>query len=148
MRPDVPDDIDYGALSNILQHIVDNQKSLTQDGIPTVPDYDKKILFNGLDAAASLLRVGNYQNSAVDQFFDRHSEFTRSDIRNRLAQAYESAMKAHRDSVSLTDGTGDHVFFRLLNDVAPNARKQVQDAVIVLIAYYFEKCDVFQEPPT
>jgi hypothetical protein len=38
------------------------------------------------------------------------------------------------------------VFFRLLSDLAPGATKQVQDAAIVLIAYYFEKCDVFQEP--
>ena len=41
---------------------------------------------------------------------------------------------------------GDRVFFLLLNDIVPGATKQVQDAAIVLIAYFFEKCDVFEDP--
>jgi len=140
-------DIDYGALTEILQHLVDNQKSLPFAGVPSVPGYDEKIVFNGIDIASSLLRVGNYQNSAVDQFFDRHSKFTRSDMRDRFAQSYQDAKAGDSAPDVSGDRIGDRVFFRLLNDVAPKAGKQVQDAAIVIIAYFFEKCDVFEDPP-
>lgn len=145
-RPQYIEDLDFGAFQCILQHIVENQQPLTDGRVAIVPDYDEKIQFNGINLAASLLRVGNYQNSAVDLFFDRHGEFTRADIRNRLARCYQSAMATDCSPTSSDEGVGDRVFFRLLSDLAPGATKQVQDAAIVLIAYYFEKCDVFQEP--
>ena len=113
-----------------------------------VPDYEKKIGFNQIDTAAGLLRVGNYQNSAVDRFFDQHGEFTRKDIRNRLAHNYQEATLHEGTLPASESGVGDRVFFRMLSDIAPKANKQVQDAAIVLIAYFFEKCDVFEDPTT
>ena len=41
---------------------------------------------------------------------------------------------------------GDTVYFDLLDLIAPNGTKAAQDAAVVLIAYFFEKCDVFEEP--
>jgi hypothetical protein len=58
-RPEFIQDIDYAALTEVLQHLVTNQRAIPADGVPTVPDYDKKIHFNAIDRAASLLRVGN-----------------------------------------------------------------------------------------
>lgn len=139
-------DIDYGAFTEILQHLVDNQQAFSNDGPPTVPDYESKLLFNGIDTAASLLRVGNYQNAAVDLFFDRHGQFTKKDIRDRLAKSYNDAVEKVSEMRIQQERMGDQVFFRLLNDIAPNSGKPTQDAALVLIAYFFEKCDVFQEP--
>ncbi|MCA9076889.1 MAG: hypothetical protein KDA93_17820 [Planctomycetaceae bacterium] len=145
-RPEFIEDIDYGALSDILQHIVDNQQSVSAEGLPDVPDYSEKIQFNEIKAAAALLKVGNFQNAAVDTFFDQHGEFTRTDIRNRLAHSYEAAMLAVENHSNDEMAAGDRVFFSLLDLIAPDTEKQVQDAAIVLIAYFFEKCDVFQDP--
>ena len=96
--------------------------------------------------AASLLRVGNYQNVAVEEYFDRHGEFTKTDIRNRLAHSHEAARVDVSGNAATDAPPGDRVFFHLLNDIAPGATKQVQDAAIVLVAYFFEKCDVFEDP--
>ena len=144
-RPEHIQDIDFGALTEVLQHLVTNQRPLPAEGIPAVPDYDKKMQFNDIDQAASLLRVGNYQNAAVEQYFDRHGEFTKTDIRNRLAHSYEAA-KVEASGNAAAAPSGDKVFFLLLNGIVPKATKQVQDAGIVLIAYFFEKCDVFEDP--
>jgi hypothetical protein len=144
-REDIAE-LDYAALTEILQHLVDSQRPVPAEGLPSVPDYDYKLNFNNIDQAASLLRVGNYQNAAVDRYFDRHGEFTRTDIRNRLAHSYEAARVAVGEESTPQTPSGDSVFFRLLHDLAPGATKQVQDAAIVLIAYFFEKCDVFEDP--
>ena len=145
-RPQYIEDIDYAALTEILQHLVDNQAPISSEGLPVVPDYSKKIQFNDIDQAESLLRVGNFQNAAVDQFFDQHGEFTRTDIRNRLAHSYQAAKVADTDYDAADTPPGDRIFFRLLSQVAPEAERQVQNAAIVLIAYFFEKCDVFEDP--
>lgn len=140
------DDIDYAALAEILQHLVDSQIPISGVGLPTVPDFSAKIEFNDIDHAGSLLLVGNFQNAAVEAFFNRHSEFARRDIRDRLAQSYQKARELAIDMASENTAVGDRVFFNLLSDIAPNAEKQVQDAAIVLISYFFEKCDVFEDP--
>ena len=147
-RPEFIDDIDYAALTEILQHLVDNQTPLPAEGLPIVPGYTEKIVFNNIDRAAPLLTVGNYQNSAVEEFFDRHGEFTKTDIRNRLAHSYEAARVTTGDEDEVETTLGDRVFFGLLGDIAPQASRQVQDAAIVLISYFFEKCDVFEDPTT
>jgi len=145
-RPEFIQDIDYAALTEVLQHVVSNQCSLPAEGVPAVPDFDKKMQFNDIDRAASLLRVGNYQNAAVELYFDRHGEFTKTDIRNRLAHSYEAAKVDVSGNAAANTPLGDRVFFLLLNEIVPGATKQVQDAAIVLIAYFFEKCDVFEDP--
>jgi len=145
-RPQYIEDIDYVALTEILQHIVDNQIPIPAEGLSAVPDYDQKMQFNDIDTATDLLRVGNFQNAAVDQYFDQHGEFTRTDIRNRLAHSYEAVRAEETEESSADTRSGDRIFFRLLNEIAPDATKQVQDAAIVLIAYFFEKCDLFEDP--
>ena len=42
----------------------------------------------------------------------------------------------------------DTIFYYILNEANPFPEKKLpQDAVIVLMSYYFEACDIF-EPPT
>ena len=48
---------------------------------------------------------------------------------------------------------GDLVFFRLADEMTPPLRSTkeyqaaaVQDAVFVVMAYYFEACDIFEDP--
>lgn len=141
-------DIDYGVFTEILQHLISSQKPIAGDGAITVPDFDHKLRFNGIDAASSLLRVGNYQNGAVDDFFDCHGQFVRKDIRDRLAQCYTTAVVMDDGLDNSQKEKGDRVFFRLINDIAPKSNKATQDAAIVLVAYFFEKCDVFEAPNT
>jgi hypothetical protein len=145
-RPQHIEDIDYAAFTGILQHLVDSQAPLHAGMLPRVPDYDSKIQFNEIETTEHLLRVGNYQNAAVDQFFDQHGEFTRTDIRDRLAQSYEASREDELGVAGPEGAVGDRIFFRLLDTIAPNACRQVQNAAIVLIAYFFEKCDVFEDP--
>lgn len=145
-RQDTISDIDYCVFTEVLQHLVDTMGPVNKDGMLVVPDFDQKIKFNEIRSAASLLTVGSYQAGAVDVYFNRHGEFTRSDIRDRLAEGYQKAIEAARVDLPNNAAVGDTVYFDLLDLIAPNGTKVVQDAAVVLIAYFFEKCDVFEEP--
>ncbi|TWT66656.1 ABC-three component system protein [Allorhodopirellula solitaria] len=139
-------DIDFGVLTDVLQHLVENQQPVDHEAMNSAPEFYEKIEFNDIKSTTPLLTVGSYQNAAVEQFFNQHGEFTKTDIRNRLSESYESSkhMVAEQDSSHLA--VGDCVFFDLLHNIAPDNTRAVQDATIVLIAYFFEKCDVFEEP--
>ncbi|MEO1527075.1 MAG: ABC-three component system protein [Planctomycetota bacterium] len=139
-------DIDYGVFAEILQHLVESQAPIPNGELGPVPSFTEKMRFNGIEATASLLTVGSYQNAAVDEFFNRHGEFTRTDIRNRLADGYNTASTVIGRSQSSETPDGDRIFFELLRTISTAPTKPVQDAAIVLIAYFFEKCDVFKAP--
>jgi len=38
------------------------------------------------------------------------------------------------------------IFFDVLNSVVPDNSKRTQDAALVLMAYFFESCDIFEDP--
>lgn len=40
----------------------------------------------------------------------------------------------------------DLVFFDILDSITPGQSKRTQDAAIVLMAYFFESCDIFEDP--
>lgn len=145
-RQDNISDIDFAVFTEVLQHLVDTMKPIAKSGMLAVPDFEEKIKFNCIESAASLLTVGSYQAGAVDAYFNKHGEFTRSDIRNRLAKCYEEKSQSVKGYTQDTSAFGDKVYFEVLNHIAQGDRKTVQDAAIVLIAYFFEKCDVFEEP--
>lgn len=143
-RSDFIQDIDYAALTGVLQHLVDSRAPIRDATRNVVPGFEAKIKFNDVHRAAPFLITGNYQNSAVDDYFDMHGDYTRSFIRDYMARAYQVS---RADSAVKTNTTkGDRTFFKLLDEITPDASAQVQDAAIVLIAYFFEKCDVFEEP--
>ena len=138
--------IDFEDVTEILQYLVSNREPFSDETKPISPDFDEKIEFNEIDQAAFYLTIGNFQNGAVENFFNTHGDFTRTHIRDLMASAYNEALGEAME----IDGTsqGDRIFFRLLSNISPNQERSVQDAAIVLIAYFFEKCDVFERPPT
>jgi len=137
-------DIDFAALTEVLQHLVDNRLPIKDHDISTAPDFESKIKFNDIGAAECYLKAGNYQNAAVEEYFNKHGEYSRTQVRDLMANAYETSRCPNSNVVETNQG--DRVFFRLLDIVAPSSEPHVQEAALVLISYFFEKCDVFEDP--
>jgi len=140
-------DIDYGILSSILQHVVDNNKSLSISSLPDI-DIDKKIEFNCISKyVAILLNVGSFQQGTIRDYFFRNGIFTRADIRDRLAALYKKAKEKVLEYKIIDIAHGDQIFFAILDEIVPSKTRAVQDAAIALMAFFFETCDIFEEPP-
>ena len=45
-----------------------------------------------------------------------------------------------------TEHSGDRLFWEIVNEVSPEANSQYQATLIILMAKYFETCDIFEEP--
>lgn len=138
--------VDFGVLAEVVKHVHSQQVAVSADGVLTAPDFKEKIQFNGLSSpVASLLTVGSFQSEAVADFFSMNSEFARQSLRNQLSGLYERSRTRFSDRAS--DEVGDLVFFDLLKLMTPAGPGAApQQAAIVVMAFYFEACDVFEAP--
>jgi hypothetical protein len=141
-------------VSEIVGHIISNPiaRSLQQSLVS--PDFDEKIAFNNLSHTANWLREADYRRSVVDLYFRQNSSFSRQDVRDKLKAIYENS----KQQGFATDASGgtieDQQFFYILSEITPKtenhhdkrALKDLEDAALVMMAYFFEACDIFEEP--
>lgn len=136
-------DIDYEALGEVIEHLL--QIEVHQDPtvkIPQNPAFEEKIQFNQLSAVpASLLRVGSFQKYAIDDFFKRNSSYLKEVIRSKFNTLYLSGTNQYRSD----EDRNDLIFWHIHQQAYPDNRRIIYDAKVVLMAYYFEYCDIFEE---
>lgn len=90
--------------------------------------------------AEELLRIGRRKEPLVQQYFDRHIQ---PDFGERVAQAFRdkySALKA-------IDTPPGHIFSEMqqfAGGISGDVKKQ--GAVLAIISYFFERCDIFEDP--
>ncbi|MFA7708345.1 MAG: ABC-three component system protein [Candidatus Pacearchaeota archaeon] len=136
---------DIGKNFSVLKEVVNFilEKSEPLDFEETYPDidFDDKIKFNNLNPIiASLLIKGNYQAHVVDDYFSLNSDFAKQELQKKFKSLYDDAKKRFDIKTQ-----ADLIFFDILKKVMPKEDKYVQDAALVLMAYYFEACDIFEE---
>jgi hypothetical protein len=144
--------LQLSLVHEVVTHIVENTspRSLKESLID--PDFDTKISFNGLAVTGTWLRDANYRSGTLEEYFKANSNFTRQELRNRLKGIYEES--ATKDIVDDGDATtADKRLLYILEEVTPTPpnkdkrfTKELQDAALVIIAYFFESCDIFEEP--
>lgn len=142
--------VKYSILNDIITHVMNLKIPIDVSQILSAPDFDKKISFNGLSRpVGSLLITASYQRSTVDDFFRRNSSFIKQSLRDSFNQMYLDASRSIPISEPSPPSRGDRIFFEILHKATPGpskTSKDVQDAVLVLMAYYFESCDIFEDP--
>ena len=145
---DAISDLDYSVFTDVLNHIIRNSTAITSDAFLRVPDFSEKIRLNGISpTVARLLETGNLQSGAVEAFFNSHGTFSKTAIRDKLARAYADLRDTMGREIGSTLHSGDVIFFGLLDAITPQpAQKQPQDAAIVLLSYFFETCDIYEDP--
>jgi hypothetical protein len=142
--------IDYSILSEIIGYIMKNFQPI---GIENweAPEFDGKISYNNLsDEIKSILDTAFHQCSILEKYFENNCNFVKQEIRDRISKAYEDSVEEFLN-INM-EKKRDHIFMRIAEKITPNTvgnrnKKQAQDAVFVLMAYYFSSCDIFESPP-
>jgi hypothetical protein len=147
--------LQFDLVNEVIRHIVENSgpRSLLQT--LNSPDFDEKIAFNDLAATGFLLRDGAYRRGSLEDYFSAQSNFTRQEVRNRLKALYdESAQPVSANGIGDALASDARLFYILdricptLAEGNPRLVKEIQDAALVVMAYFFEACDIFKEPPS
>lgn len=136
--------LNYSVLGEVIRHVLENPVDLVQAGSLRAPDFDEKIRFNGLRVAGQLLNTASYQSGAVEEYFAANSDFERQAVRDTLNGYYLDTLGAE-----LPDS--DQQFWEILVRITPETkdrrtRKELQEAALAVMAFFFDSCDIFKDP--
>jgi hypothetical protein len=146
-HPDRLSQLDYSVMNEVIGHIMAHKGQVTSAQVLSAPDFDEKIQFNGLGReVAAMLTSGSFHAGLVDNYFSLNSNFAKQEVRDLLNQMYESALAKDAGKVGHGVNKSDLVFFDLMGAVVPNKTEAAQDAAVVLMAHFFESCDIFEDP--
>ena len=139
--------LDYSIVNEVLAHIMAHRRHLEPAQLLTAPDFEEKIQFNGLGhAVGSLLKTSSFHAGLVEDYFSMNSEFARQEVRNTLNEIYTDKKQIDFGAVQAPMTKSDLVFFEILKASTPNSSEQTQNAALVLMSYFFESCDIFEDP--
>jgi hypothetical protein len=143
--------VDYQILTEVVAHILENIPNKAVPGKLISPEFETKLTFNELSAAAPYLKAGSYQSNAVESFFERNVDFARQAVRQSLNDMYmDAAQEGFIADPAIGLTAQDQMYFHILSNATPLVSKgqlvAAQRAVQVLLAYFFESCDIFEEP--
>lgn len=131
--------INYSILNEVIEFVMKSPLSNGPVNNITVPDWDEKIKFNQLSSISSnSLNNGYLQIGALENYLKNNGKFLATELQKRLYQIY------HDEKIK--NKIGDDLFWAVVNEASPKAESMYQAAVIVLMAKYFESCDIFEDP--
>ena len=107
---------------------------------PLTPPSVDKLEKNRLSSdAAGLLRLGRRKEALVETWFTKNR---RPDLGERIAEAFR------RRYARVNDGTRspDEVFGHLQQYAGMGGDPTRQAAVLAVLSYFFERCDIFEDP--
>lgn len=144
--------LDYSVIAEVIQYIQNTPIDHIKNGKLVVPDINEKILFNDLNAFSEYLKIKQRETWQIDDYFSRNSDFAKSVLRDHLSSYYQESILEIPDGID-TQGSmlGDLRFAYVLDRIAPITKNAAhdrarRDVALVIMARYFETCDIFEEP--
>jgi len=137
------ENVEYSIMQEVIDFLLNRNVPKVIEVIPLNPDFKKKIIFNKLSEAVSdFLNAGQRLNFIVKDYFEINSKFIKVELREAFNSIYQQAVIEIPES----DTKNDEVFQFIVNKSSPKNNFAFQSAVYVLMAYYFEYCDIFETP--
>lgn len=131
--------LDYSILNEIIGFIMNLSLPTTMDSKIILPDWEEKIKFNKLSKLpANYLNNGYLMIGSLEKYLKNNSNFFADELKEKIRQVYIFE--------KINNKIGDELFWTIVNKVSPRAESPYQAAVIVIMAKYFETCDIFEEP--
>lgn len=144
---DLSMDLQFEEVSEVIGYLMKDRTPVEEASLGELPDWDEKIRFNCLGPVPeSMMEAGAHQLGSLEAYFKSNSRWLRSRVRDRLVKIYASIRDETLWKPDGTTSSGDSVFFQILSTICPRSERAVTNAGIVLLAYFFETCDVFEEP--
>ncbi|MBK8948884.1 MAG: hypothetical protein IPM68_08525 [Flavobacteriales bacterium] len=129
-------------VQQVLDHIAAAQLPVSESTMVVNPG---KIAYNRLSPNVEiLLKTGMQRVIMVDQYFDGIADPTYPD---RLAQAFKERYMVLRDADPAPHP--DDIFTELMRWAGRSERSTSGDqvAILTVLAYFFEQCEIFEAPP-
>lgn len=80
---------------------------------------------------------GYIQVYSLEEYLSNNSDFLADSLRDKLNEIYCQEKETK---------SGDDLFRAMVERLSPKAQRMYQITVVILMAKYFEACDIFEEP--
>lgn len=131
--------LDYSVLNEIVSYLMSISLKHSGDSSNVLPDWDEKISFNELGAKEEyLLTNGSFQIASLDEYMNNQSVSFADDIKTKLREVY---IELKESGLS-----GNGLFWKMVDTISPRNEATFESCAIVVMAKYFETCDIFEEP--
>lgn len=135
--------IEFEALDETVKYLISVELPDDYEDNLVVPDFSEKIVFNGLSSIVNgQLETGSYQEGLLKQYFDENPGI-KEVLQKKFHALYEQSKK---DIPETKENYADCRFFYILEHACARKTYPIRTSVLVLMAYYFSTCDIFEEP--
>ncbi|MEG2013741.1 MAG: hypothetical protein RR063_11150 [Anaerovoracaceae bacterium] len=135
--------VEYEALHETVSYLLKIELSVDYLDKLVVPDFNEKIIFNNLNPIVNnQLVMGSYQEGLLLHYFNE-TPGIKEVLQKKFHALYE---KSKEDIQESKENFSDCRFYYILEKACPKSTIPIQTSVLVLMAYYFSSCDIFEEP--
>ncbi|MDX1003198.1 ABC-three component system protein [Sinorhizobium medicae] len=132
--------VDRLVLSDLMPIIDALQRQDSPANPPLTPPSPEKLEKNALSEESGLfLRIGRRKSNLVDMFFRKSP---RPDLGERIAEAFRTRYA----ELKALDLPADTIFKHLQDYAGFNGEPKRQGAALAVLAYFFDSCDIFEDP--
>lgn len=133
--------VDRLAMADLVPIIEALQRQEPNPGdSPLTPPSPEKLDKNELSEESGLfLRIGRRKSGLVDTFFRKSP---RPDLGERIAEAF----RLRYAELKALDLPADTIFKHLQDYAGFNGEPKRQGAALAVLAYFFDSCDIFEDP--
>jgi len=138
------EDVSITVLGEVIDFLIRGKFNPNNITFPNEINFDKKIRFNKLSKVfATLLRTAFHQDYIITEYFKYNSKFAKENLKTVFSSFYKEALDVIPDGIP---EKADLVFDCILDKARPRNNMAVTNAVLTLMAHYFESCDIYDEP--
>lgn len=138
------EDVELSVLGEVIDFLIQGKFNPNNITFPNDINFDKKIRFNKLSKTfATLLKTAFYQDYIISEYFKYNSKFTKENLKTVFSGFYKEALEEISGEFP---EKADLVFEYIMEKAKPRNNMAVTNAVLALMAHYFESCDIYEEP--
>ncbi|MFW6046602.1 MAG: ABC-three component system protein [Candidatus Woesearchaeota archaeon] len=138
------ENVDLSILGEVIDFLVNVQSNPSDITFPDEVNFENKIRFNGLSKSyGKILNTAFHQDHIINEYFRYNSRFAKEEIKEVFKKIYSEGLEEIPEDI---DNKPDLVFEYILEEASPRKENAIIQAVYVLMAHYFESCDIYKEP--
>jgi hypothetical protein len=149
---DIPNSIDTSVVAELLKYLADNVSLSMSLLNQSAPNFNEKIQFNGLTEPVSISLINySYHTQDVDDFLNSRDIGLKQSIAIEMQEIYEESKMVIPNDFDAANMRYVWMIEKLIPENAkkhPHSLKAYREAAQVILAKYFEICDIYEHPST